>query len=166
MILNLNKNKINYFLKKPSNFYIAFKIYFLEIKMKNKIMKKIIGIIVLCCFVHMAISQTGNNTETLLNIEGQIALTTNGKAIWYNMGGPSLKFSFKKLVFSISMFPSLKFEKDATHPVVMPILGIGPQIYFFKNKRFILTFPYYYIASRNIWELTGGIGYVLTSAKE
>jgi hypothetical protein len=129
-------------------------------------MKKLITIIVFACFNQKGISQEENKTEPLLHIEGQIAVTTNGKAVWYNMGGPSLKFSFKKFAFSVSMFPSLKFEEDPTHPIVIPILGVGPQFYFFKNKRFIITFPCYYVASKNSWELTGGIGYVLSKPKK
>lgn len=46
-----------------------------------------------------------------LNIEGQIVLTTNNRAIFVNFGGPSLKFNFSKIAFAINMMPSLKFEE-------------------------------------------------------
>ena len=110
-------------------------------------------------------SQTETMPKAAFNLEGQIAATSNGKAVWYNMGGPSIKFNFKKIGFGIGMFPSLKFEDDNPRPIVIPILGVGPQIYFLKHKRAILSFPCYYIAARNSWELTAGIGYVLTKPK-
>ena len=110
-------------------------------------------------------SQSGSKPRTAFNLEGQVAATSNGKAVWYNMGGPSVKFNFSKIGFGIGMFPSLKFEDDGPRPIVVPILGVGPQIYFLKDKRMILSFPCYYIATRNSWEITGGIGYVLTKPK-
>ena len=128
--------------------------------------RKIFITIVLILLGYFGKTQTENKAEPLLHIEGQIAITTNGKAVWYNMGGPTLKFNFRKFAIAISMLPSLKFEDDAPKPFVVPILGVGPQVYFLKNKRAILSFPCYYIASRNSWELSGGVGYVLTKPKK
>jgi hypothetical protein len=116
-------------------------------------------------FSSVVLAQVENNLKASFNMEGQLGVTSNGKALWYNMGGPAIRFNFSKLSFSIGMFPSLKFEDDAPRPVVVPILGIGPQIHFLKHKRFLLSFPCYYIAARNAWEITGGIGYVLTKPK-
>ena len=110
-------------------------------------------------------SQAENKPKASFNIEGQVAVTSNGKAIWYYMGGPAIKFNFSKFSLSIGMFPSLKFEDDEPRPIVVPILGVGPQLHFLKHKRLLLSFPCYYIAARNAWEITGGIGYVLTKPK-
>lgn len=129
-------------------------------------MKLVIKYVWFIFFIQSGYSQTETKPEPSLNMEGQFAVTTNGKAIWYNMGGPSVKFGFKNVAFGVSMFPSLKFEKDDPRPIVVPILGVGPQIYFLKNKRFVISFPCYYIASRNSWEITGGLGYVLSKPKK
>ena len=98
-------------------------------------------------------------------IEGQIVVATNGKAGFFTLGGPSLKFSFAKFAFGINMIPSLKFEDDKPKPMVIPILGFGPQFYFFKDKRFVLSFPCYYYSSKNTWTISAGAGYVLTKPK-
>ena len=111
-------------------------------------------------------SQDKEKVNPLCNIEGQIAVTTNGKAFWYNMGGPTFKWSFDNLALGLSFMPSLKFEQDKPRPYVVPILGAGPQIYLFKKKQLVLSFPFYYIASRNAWEFTGGIGYVFSKLKK
>ena len=95
-------------------------------------------------------------------MEGQIAATTNGEAVFLNMGGPALKFSFSKIAASLSMIPSLKFQADKPKPVLTPLLGVGLQFYFLKDKRIVLSLPCYYYATRNIWTLTAGVGYVLT----
>ncbi len=98
-------------------------------------------------------------------IEGQISLTTNGKAAFLSMGGVSLKLIFKKFNVGITMGPALKFEEENAELTVVPVLGVGPQIYFLKNKRLMLSFFAYYIGSRRIWTQTAGIGYVLTKPK-
>jgi hypothetical protein len=63
------------------------------------------------------------------------------------------------------MGPALKFEEENAELTVVPVLGVGPQIYFLKNKRLMLSFFAYYIGSRKIWSQTAGIGYVLTKPK-
>ena len=110
-------------------------------------------------------SQT-ENQKANLNIEGQIAATTNGKAVFINMGGPAIKFVFPKFAFAINILPSFKFEDDKPKPIVTPLLGVGPQFYFLKDKRFLLSFPCYYFASKNTWEMSAGLGYVLTKPKK
>jgi hypothetical protein len=100
-----------------------------------------------------------------LQLEGQIAAATNGQALFINMGGPALKFIFPKIAFSINMVPSLKFEEDKPKPIVVPLLGVGVQFYFLKDRRFVLSLPCYYYASRNIWTMAAGIGYVLSKPK-
>lgn len=129
-------------------------------------MRVLINCIVFILFAHMNLAQTEIKNEPSLNLEGQVAVSTNGKAMWYNMGGPAIKFNFKRIAFGIGMFPSLKFQQDEPRPIMMPILGVGPQFYFLKNRRFVLSFPCYYLSAHNSWELTAGIGYVLTRPKK
>ncbi len=132
----------------------------------QKNMKKIIiTLAVLMIKSTASFAQTEIQPATL-NIEGQIAVTTNSKAIFVNFGGPALKFNFKKIAFAINMLPSLKFEEVPSKPIVTPLLGVGPQIYFLKDKRFILSFPCYYYVLKNTWEVSCGIGYVLSKPKK
>jgi hypothetical protein len=95
-------------------------------------------------------------------LEGQIAVTTNGKAAFINIGGASIKCKLKKFNVSIMMGPSIKFEKEKTVVTTIPVLGVGPQFYFLKNKRFIVSIPSYYISTKKIWTTSIGVGYLLT----
>ncbi len=106
-----------------------------------------------------------NEQRTQLNIEGQAAITTDGKGVFFNMGGPSLKFNFSKFNVAINMMPSLRFQEDKVKSFVTPMLGFGPQIYFLKDKRFLVSFPAYYNTGNNQWTFTAGLGYVLTKKK-
>lgn len=129
-------------------------------------MRSIVSYTFILLFISSVYSQTENNEKTQLNFEGQIAVSTNGKAIWYNMGGPTFKLSFDNFALGLSFMPSLKIEQDSPRPLLFPILGAGPQLYLFKKKRIVLSFPFYYIATKNTWEFTGGIGYVFTKIKK
>ena len=104
--------------------------------------------------------------KTSLNIEGQFAISTDGKGVFVNMGGPNIKFSFSKFNVALNMFPSLRFQEDKVKSFVTPMLGFGPQIYFLKDKRVLLAFPTYYNTAANKWTFTAGIGYVLTKKKK
>jgi len=110
-------------------------------------------------------AQTAKQTSNL-NIEGQIGLTTNTESLFFNLGGPTLRFSFPKFAVGATMFPSLKVENKASKLTVTPLLGAGPQFCFLKDKRFILEFPCYYTASKASWTFTMGIGYILTKPKK
>ena len=109
-------------------------------------------------------SVVGQNEQpkTQFNLEGQIALATDGKGVFVNMGGPSIKFNFSKFSMAINMMPSLRFQEDKVKSFVTPMLGFGPQFYFLKDKRFLLSFPAYYNTGTNQWTFTGGFGYILT----
>ncbi len=100
------------------------------------------------------------------NIEGQIAFTTDGIGLFTNMGGPNLKFNFSKFSLAINMMPSLRFQEDKVKSFVTPMLGVGPQIYFLKDKRFVLSFPAYYNTNTNKWTYTAGVAYVLSKKKK
>jgi hypothetical protein len=126
-------------------------------------MKKSLNIVFFLIFQSIAFAQTEPKTQ--FNIEGQIAITTNGQGIFYNMGGPNVKFNFSKVSLAINMMPSLRFQNDPVKSVVTPMLGFGPQLYFLKNKKFLLSFPAYYNTSNNQWIFTAGVGYVLTKKK-
>src|SRR5689334_5393795 len=102
-------------------------------------------------------AQTENKTQ--FGIEGQIAATTNGDGLFLNIGGPALKFVFSKFAVSINMVPSVRIQKEEPKSIITPLLGVGIQFYFLKNKRFVVSMPCYYYSSKNIWTLTAGIGY-------
>lgn len=101
-----------------------------------------------------------------LNVEGQIAVTTDGTGVFANMGGPNIKFNFSKFSLAINMMPSLRFQEDKVKSFVTPMLGVGPQLYFLKDKRFVVSFPAYYNTNTNNWTFTAGVGYVLTKKKK
>jgi hypothetical protein len=129
-------------------------------------MKKITVITVLLIVAcHGIFAQTEKQT-TNINIEGQFAVTTNANALFINLGGPTLRFNFPKISIGGTMFPTLKFEVKASKLLVTPLLGVGPQLCFLKDKRFILEFPCYYTASKNTWTVSAGFGYVLTKPKK
>jgi hypothetical protein len=98
-------------------------------------------------------------------IEGQVAASTNGEGVFVNFGGPGIKLKTRYFNISFNMMPSIRFQEDITKPLVTPILGTGPQIYFLKNKRLLFTFPAYYYITSQKWIFTAGIGYVLTNGK-
>ncbi len=131
-------------------------------------MKRII--IASLCFIILSnhsFAQAGNGSKkTSFTVEGQVAVTTNGKAIYLNFGGPCMKYSFKKIAFSIGMMPSLRFEEDKPRPYITPMLGAGLQVYFLKDRRFIASFPCYYISTKTAWRVTAGLGYLLTRPKK
>ena len=101
-----------------------------------------------------------------VNIEGQVVVTTNAKDVFVNFGGPALKFSYPKFAVALNFMPSLRLHNLAGSPHLTPILGTGLQLYGLKDKRFILSFPFYYLASSNTWIGTAGIGYVLSKPKK
>jgi hypothetical protein len=112
-------------------------------------------------------AQLGNNPpKTSFTVEGQVAVTTSGEGVYLNFGGPCMKYSFKKIAFSIGMLPSLRFEQDKPRHFVTPILGAGLQVYFLKDRRFIASFPCYYISTKTTWKVTAGLGYLLTRPKK
>ena len=96
-------------------------------------------------------------------MEGQVAVTSDGRGVFTNFGGPGLKFHFNPFTLSFQMMPSLRFQNEVGRPLVTPMLGVGPQLYLLKNKRLVLSFPSYYTASDHTWTFTAGLGYVLTN---
>jgi hypothetical protein len=113
----------------------------------------------------VAAQDTLSAKQRSFRMEGQFVTSTDGQSVFINAGGPALKFHFEKFAFSINMMPSLRFREEAHKPLVTPILGCGPQFYFLKEKRFILSFPCYYYASSQTWTFTAGLGYLLTTKK-
>jgi hypothetical protein len=129
-------------------------------------MKKITLTAVLLITVCTGILAQTEQPTNHINIEGQIAMTTDAKALFVNLGGPAIRFNFQKFSIGGTFFPTLKFENKASKLLVTPCLGVGPQLCFLKDKRFILEFPCYYTAAKNTWTVTAGIGYVLTKPKK
>jgi hypothetical protein len=115
---------------------------------------------------HLPAQETITSKKTSFAVEGQVAVTTSVEGFYLNFGGPCIKYSFRKIAFSIGMMPSLRFEQDKPRPYVTPILGGGLQVYFLKNKRFIASFPCYYISTKTSWRVTAGIGYLFTRPKK
>ena len=117
------------------------------------------------CFSMHVFSQSPE-TNSFGGIEGQLSAGTNGKAVFASIGGATLKFIFKKFNVGVSMGPALKFEQLIGSKVdVVPVVGIGPQIYFLKNKRLCINFNTYYLTAKKEWTLSAGLGYVFTKSK-
>jgi hypothetical protein len=129
-------------------------------------MKKITFLIVLLIVACAGIFAQTVQPTNHMNIEGQIAMTTNANAFFVNLGGPVIKFNFQKLSIGGTFFPSLKFENKDSKLLVTACLGAGPQLCFLKDKRLILEFPCYYTAAKNNWTVSAGFGYVLTKPKK
>jgi hypothetical protein len=89
------------------------------------------------------------------SMSGSVMLSTDGKSVFYNMGGPGIKLSAKKWSTSISMIPSLRFFEDEPRPLVTPLLGVALN---FSYKRWVIGFPCYYLATKNVWIFTAGAG--------
>ena len=132
---------------------------------KKKLPKRFLVEYVFFFLVLINVCKAQPENKFVPGVEGQLAVTTNGKAVFMSIGGVSLKFIFKKFTVGINMGPALKFESENSKITTVPVLGVGPQIYFLKDKRFFLNFPAYYIGSKKIWTQSAGIGYVLTKPK-
>ncbi len=88
-------------------------------------------------------------------MSGSAMLSTDGKSVFFNMGGPGIKLSAKNWSTSISMIPSLRLFEDNPRPLVTPLLGGTLN---FSYKRWIIGFPCYYLAAKNNWIFTAGAG--------
>lgn len=115
-------------------------------------------------FYFQSIAQ--NNTKTIMSIEGQIGVSVNSDAVLLNIGGPALKFIFPKFSIAAMFLPCIKFEEDPVKPLVTPILAMGPQLYFLRDKRFVLGIPFYYNSAKNEWQVSAGAGYILSKQKK
>jgi len=119
------------------------------------------------CFLFAVLAHSQEEPkQASLNIDGQIAVTTNGKAAFINVGGPAIKFSFKHFAVAVNFMPSMRIEEHNKTIALTPLLGAGLQFYFLKHKRFIISLPCYYYAAKNSWVGTAGIGYILTKPKK
>lgn len=78
------------------------------------------------------------------------------KNAFLNFGGPSVKFNYKKMGVQCSFFPSLRTNFETPVISVTPLLGAGVSVYY---KKVALIAPCYYIANKNIWVVSYGIGY-------
>jgi hypothetical protein len=132
--------------------------------------RKITLIFLFLILVKISQAQVASGTieKSRVAIDGQVALSTNGNALFFNMGGPGTKFSFKHFAVSVNMIPSVfimeqtiqdnsvSWNSTKKQIIVRPTLGAGIQV---MVKRFIFTMPCYYIFANNVWTITGGIGY-------
>jgi hypothetical protein len=109
--------------------------------------------ILLCFFSLSSSAQSKPSTE--VSFAGAVMISTDGKSVFYNMGGPSVKLTYKKWSGSVNMFPSLRFFDVKGTITINPILGTGITIGY---KRWMIGFPCYYLADKKIWVLTAGAG--------
>jgi hypothetical protein len=128
--------------------------------------KKLTIIIAFLIIFYPVIFAQVDKQQFNMNLEGQLVVTANEKALFINMGGPAIKLLFTKFSIAINMYPSFKFEVPVSKLVVTPLLGLGPQLNLLKDKRFVIAFPCYYQASKSIWTATAGIGYIFTKPKK
>jgi hypothetical protein len=116
--------------------------------------------LLLMCFFLSKVAYSQEKSKMSWTLGGQVALTSDFKEnIFFNMGGPGVKLSQKpsKWVFSINMFPSLRWntsEKDQNKQVT-PVLGAGVQIFY---KKLLISLPAYYLSIQNIWVGSVGVG--------
>jgi hypothetical protein len=101
-------------------------------------------------------------TKTVAPAKPFKVIGTIGVSYWnnnafLNLGGPSLKFNYKKMGIMLSFFPSLRTSFETPVITLTPILGAGACIYY---KKMALTAPCYYIANKNIWVVSYGIAYL------
>jgi hypothetical protein len=124
-------------------------------------------LVIVVNFLFLMISAFSQEEQkSSFNVEGQIAVTTNLKDYFVNVGGPAIKLNFSKFAVGLNFMPSLRFYNLNNSLKVAPILGTGIQLYGLKDKRFILSIPFYYVALTNKWIGTIGIGYVLSKPKK
>ncbi len=121
----------------------------------------------LCSAQVFSQTEPKRNPRTKLEIDGAIAMSTDGKAVYFNMGGPGINFTVSKLQFSINMLPSIGISKKTTAATsaysgattvlnATPVLGTGFQVFY---KKFIFCVPFYYKFTNNTWVGTVGVGY-------
>lgn len=91
------------------------------------------------------------NQENLV-VSGIPSLAYHKSNLLFTLGGPSIRLAKDDLSFSLSFFPTIRYQtksKDFT-----PVLGFGPIIGF---KNYHLIAPYYYWSGA--WRLAVGLGY-------
>jgi len=108
---------------------------------------------VLIFFHNISLAQKTNTISA--TITGSAVVSTDGKSVFFNMGGPGIRVAKKDWMASINLLPSLRFFEDQPRPFVTPILGTGV---FIGYKRFIVAVPLYYLSARSEWIVTAGIG--------
>jgi hypothetical protein len=89
------------------------------------------------------------------SITGSVMLTTDGSSLFYNMGGPGVKFTKNNWMLGINMLPSLRFFKDDPRPFITPMLGAGILIGY---KRLMVGVPLYYLSAKSEWIISAGVG--------
>ena len=108
-------------------------------------------------FLFLSVEQVSAQKKEVVSasITGAAIVSTDGKSVFFNMGGPGIKVAKKDWMASINLLPSLRFFEDNPRPFVTPILGTGVCIGY---KRFILAVPFYYLSAKAEWIVTAGIG--------
>jgi hypothetical protein len=123
----------------------------------------IITVLLLCS--HWSSTGQEKPHTSLVNVEGQLSVTANGDAAFLSVGGAILKFNFPKFTVGIITMPVIKFCDEPGKPFITPGFGAGPQLYFLKDRRFMISAPFYYNNVKNEWQFTAGVGYVFSKPK-
>lgn len=131
----------------------------------KSIVQSIYVITIIAFFNNLNAQEPSAAATPTVVIEGQVALTTNGKGVYLNLGGPGVRFTFANFALGFNLMPTLRFQKEEPKSFVTPLLGFGPQLYLPKSKRLVLSLPLYYNTTKNRWLLTAGLGYLFTKPK-
>lgn len=106
-------------------------------------------------FLSVFVCNAQSEKKVSASLTGAVMVSTNGKSVFYNMGGPAVKVVHKKWSASLNMLPSLRFFDVKGTINVNPILGTGITLGY---KRWMIGFPCYYLADKKIWIFTAGAG--------
>jgi len=123
-----------------------------QLFIKTKLRGALCAVILTCSSLY-CFAQSKPSTD--VSFSGAFMVSTDGKSVFYNMGGPSIKMTKDKWYLSLNMLPSLRFFDVKGTININPILGAGIHIGY---KRWMIGFPCYYLSDKKIWVLTAGAG--------
>jgi hypothetical protein len=123
-------------------------------------MMRILSIFILTFALFISNISIAQNTNkkavvSVAKFSGQAFIATDGKAAYFNMGGPSIKMQFKNVSLGLCILPSLRILKDPLKPDILPLAGAG---FMLTYKHLIIGIPTYYVAAENKWKLCAGLG--------
>lgn len=103
-------------------------------------------------------NETKSDKKIAFDITGQAGVSYakyhKNDNLFFNMGGPTLKFAVNKINIGFSMYPTLRYEFQTKK--CTPTLGTGFSV---NYKKVVLLFPMYYMPANNVWVTTVGLAY-------
>jgi hypothetical protein len=110
------------------------------------IMKSLTALLLLLFATTMAMAQEAEQQPKVkVGFSGAACLTFAVNNIFVNMGGPNARINYGKYGCSVGLYPSLRYNHDATIPInqhkISTILGVGSSLYF---ERYNLTYALYF----------------------